>query len=159
MAKRKKVTYRVVYYNTTNLPQGEELKGRIKSCISDCEKVLLLYELNNSMTIWETFRQFQITYGGNIQKIEIGARIKNLCAAGVLYKSVLQVREERGALNYIYKLWPEDGEFPEDFDMDSLEKIHIPFYFGTDGYPDEQRTRQEFEKKLQSKLKQYAIGN
>ena len=154
MAKKKKGTLMVTYYNTNNLPQGEELEQRKRQCNSDAEKVLLLFELYKSMTMWEAHRQYITHYGGDMQKVAIGARIKGLCKLGVLYKTTLQIREERGALNYIFKLFPEDG-FPDDFNMETLDEIKVPLYFGTDNQPDADRTRQEFETKLQNKLKEY----
>lgn len=152
MAKRKKLV--VTYYNTNNLPQGEELEQRKRQCNTDAEKVLLLFELYKNMTLWEAYRKYIEFYGGTMQKVAVGARINGLCKLGVLYKSTEQIREERGALNNIFKLFPEDG-FPDDFDMTTLEKIHVPFYFGVDGNPDEARTRLEFETKLQNKLNEY----
>ena len=153
MAKRKKLV--VTYYNTNNLPQGEELEQRKRQCNTDAEKVLLLFELYRTMTPWEAHRQYIHHYGGNMQKVAVGARINGLCKLGLLYKSTEQIREERNSLNNIVKLWPEDNEFPEDFDMTTLDEIKVPLYFGTDGQPDAHRTRQEFETKLQNKLNEY----
>jgi hypothetical protein len=148
---RKKL--KVTYYNTTNLPQGEELEQRKKKCNSDAERVLLLYELYKSMTPWEAHRKY-LQHFGDIEKIVIGARIKGLCDKTLLYKSIEQVMEQEGALNNIVRLFPQEG-FPEDFDMTTLEKIHQVVHFGSDGRPDVERTRQEFEIKLQNILKDY----
>ena len=151
-SKRKKLF--VEYFNTNNLPQGEELEQRKRQCNTDAEKVLLLFYLYKAMTPWEAHRQYINHFKTDIQKVAIGARIKGLCKLGLLYKSTIQIREERGALNNVVKLFPQEG-FPEDFDMDTLEKIHIPLSFGSDGLPDAEKTRQEFEIKLQEKLKEY----
>jgi len=150
MAKRK---LKVNYYNTTNYPQGEELEQRKRQCNSDAERVLLLYELHKSMTPWEAHRRYLETFG-DIQKIVIGARIKGLIDAGYLYKSIEQVVEERGALNNVVRLFPEEG-FPDDFDMSTLDKIHIPLCFTSEGKVDAEKTRQDFEIKLQIKIKEY----
>jgi hypothetical protein len=155
MAKRK---LKVTFYNTNNLPQEEELKQRKRQCNSDAERVLLLFELSKSMTIWEAHRQYLENWGGKMQKVAIGARIKGLCDMGVLYKTIHQIREERGALNYIYKLFPEEG-FPDDFNMDTLDDIKIPLSFTSEGRVDVEKTRNEFEKKLQIKIKEYEPGN
>jgi hypothetical protein len=143
----------VTYYNTTNYPQGEELEQRKRKCNSDAERVLLLYELHKSMTPWEAHRKY-LEYFGDIEKIVIGARIKGLCDKGLLYKSIEQVMEQEGALNNIVRLFPEEG-FPDDFDMSTLDKIHIPLYFTSEGKVDAEKTRQDFETKLQIKLKEY----
>ena len=152
MAKRKKPV--VTYYNTNNLPQGDELEQRKNQCNSDAERVQFLYELYKNMTLWEAYRKYIEFYGGTMQKVAVGARINGLCKLGVLYKSTEQIREERGALNNIFKLFPEDG-FPDDFDMSTLDKINVPLCFGADGQPDAERTRQDFEIKLQNKLNEY----
>ena len=156
MAKRKKLV--VTYYNTNNLPQGEELEQRKRQCNTDAERVLFLYELYRNMTLWEAYRKYIEFYGGVMQKVAVGARINGLCKLGILYKSTEQIREERGALNNFFKLWPEDNEFPEDFDMTTLDKINVPLCFGPDGQPDAERTRQDFETKLQIKLNEYTNG-
>jgi hypothetical protein len=153
MAKKKKGTLKVTYYNTNNLPQGEELEERKRKCNGDAEKVLLLYELYKSMTPWEAHRKYLETFG-DIKKIVIGARIKGLCDIGLLYKSIEQVMEQEGALNNVVRLFPEEG-FPDDFDMSTLDKIHIPLIFTSEGKVDAERTRQDFEIKLQIKLKEY----
>lgn len=152
---KKKLT--VTYYNTTNLPQGEELMYRQLKCSSDAERVLLLYELYKSMTPWEAHRKYQEHFG-YIAKIAIGARIKGLCDKGLLYKSIEQVMEQEGALNNVIRLFPEEG-FPEDFDMTTLDKIHVSLYFNTEGKVDVEKTTQEFESKLQNKIKEYEPGS
>lgn len=154
MAKRK---LQVTYYNTTNIPQGAELEQRKQKCNSDAERVLLLYELYKSMTPWEAHRKY-LEHFGDIEKIVIGARIKGLCDKGLLYKSIEQVMEQEGALNNVVRLFPEEG-FPADFDMTTLDKIHVPLYFNTEGKVDAEKTRQEFEIKLQNKLKEYEPGS
>jgi hypothetical protein len=147
----------VNYYNSTNLPpQGADIQRRKDKCNSDAEKILYLYELQNSMTPWEAYRQFISTWG-EIEKNVCSARIKGLCDKGYLYKSTEQVMEQEGALNNVVKLFPQEG-FPEDFDMTSLDKIHVPLSFGSDGLPDAEKTRQEFEIKLQEKLNEYNNG-
>lgn len=148
-------TYNVTYYNTNNLPQGEELERRKRQCQSDAEQILLLFELYKAMTTWEAHRQYLIHFDNKkMQKVAVGARIKGLCNAGALYKSTDNIREERGALNCVFKLFPEEG-FPDDFDMSTLDNINVSLEFGSDGFPDAEKTRQAFEIKLQKKLKEY----
>lgn len=156
MAKKTIGGYEVMYYhNTTNL-QGQELEQRKSSCEKDAQKVLYLFETKLSLTAWEAFREFQQTFPTHhIQKIAVAARIKDLTKAGVLYKSTEQVRDlETGAINNKYKLFPYQG-FPDDFDMNTLEIIKVPLKFGSDGRPDADQTRLEFERKLQTKISEY----
>ena len=153
MARKKKPV--VTYYNTNNLPQGEELERRKRQCNTDAAQIQFLFELNRNMTIWDAYRKYIEVFGIEMQKVEVGARIKGLCKLGILYKSTQQIREERGALNNIFKLWPEDDSFPNDFDMKTLDKINVSLCFDSNGNPDAEKTRQIFETKLQNKLKEY----
>jgi hypothetical protein len=153
---KRKTNLRVPFWNTPNLPEGPELEKIVQQCNDDAERVLLLFMLKKEMTVWEAFHSYNELFGGNIQKVAVGARIKGLCESGYLYKTNRQVIEERGVLNYIFKLWPqEEVDLPEDYNTDSLEKIHQVVYFTNTGTVDLEKTRQEFETKLQNIYNKY----
>ena len=110
------------------------------------------------MNMWEAYHKYVENFENkSIQKIQIGARINGLCKKGLLYKSKEQIREERGALNNVFKLFPQEG-FPDDFEMSTLEIIKVPLKFGDNGFPDAEATKKEFEIKLQKKLKEYGAN-
>lgn len=149
--------YNVFYYNSTNLPEGQELTNRINQCEGQSEQFLLLFELYKNLTTWEARRKY-IDHFQQIDERQPGRAIRSLCIAGVVYKSTEQIREHTGALNNVYKLWPEDGHFPEDFDMLTLEKVHVPLIFDTEvGQPNALLTLNSFIEKLNEKLVEYGV--
>ncbi len=156
MPKRKKNSgFNVVYYNTTNLPQGTELQSRINKCEGQNEQFLLLFELHKNLTKWDARRKY-IEMFQYIDEIQPGRAINSLMDAGVVYISTEKIREERGALNYVYKLWPSDGSFPTDFNMAKLEKINNPIVFDKEtGEPNRKDSLIEYVKKQNKKLNEY----
>ena len=147
MPKAKKIV--VTYYNTNNLPNDAELKIRQQECNKEAEKVLLLFELNKQLTPWEAFRKYKEIWPNDVQKIAIAARIRGLCDQGILYKSTTQVREEKGALNHLYKLKPENGVI-DDSEAEKVYKLVQHVYYNPDNSIDLERVRNEFETKLQN---------
>ena len=146
----------VTYWNTTNLPQGVELERLKNNCNSDAEKVLLLYQLYPHMTVWEAHRKFEEHFETR-QKVAIGARIKGLCEVFNLYRSTEKRRDlETNSLNYVFKLFPQNGDMPDDYDMSTLESLHTPLQFDTQtGIVDGMATLNQFIKKLNKKLAEY----
>lgn len=147
MPKAKKLV--VTYYNTNNLPNDDELKRRQQECNKEAEKVLLLFEIFKELTPWGAFRKYKEIWPNDVQKIAIAARIRGLCDKGILYKSTNQVREEKGALNHLYKLKPQNGVI-DDSEADRIYKIVQHVYYNPDNSIDTERVRNEFETKLQN---------
>jgi hypothetical protein len=141
-----------IYHNTTDI-SGEELKQRIERCKGQNKQFLELFRIFHNMTKWEARRQY-IQHCRHIDEIQPQRAINALCKQGHIYKSTEKWKEERGAENFVYKLFPTDGSFPEDFNMNSLDKIYTVVIFN-DGVLDEEATRQSFEKKLAKKVKEY----
>lgn len=149
MPKVKKIV--VTYYNTNNLPNEAELQKRKLECNNIAERVLFLFEIKKQMTPWQAFRQYKLMWSEDIQKISIAARIRGLCDRGILYKTIKQVKEEKGSLNFIYKLKPENGII--DDESERIDKIVQPIHYSIDGTIDIEKVRTEFETKLQNTIK------
>jgi hypothetical protein len=147
-----KLNNMATYYNTTNL-SGDELKARIAKCKGQNEEFKALFDIYGALTKWGARRAY-MEHFGPIDEIQPGRAIGGLCDEGHIYKSTIKVMEERGAKNFLFKLFPTDGSFPTDFDMSKLDKLHIPIVF-KDGVIDEQATRDSFEIKLSKKIKEY----
>ncbi len=143
----------VTYYNTTNLPQGEDLERLKNNCNKDAERVLLLFELFQNMTTWEAHRKFEEHFEPR-QKVAVGARINGLCKKFFLYRSTEKRRDlDTNELNCVFKLFPQDGETPDDYDMSTLIMIKNPLEFNSEtGLADGEATINLLTKKLNEKL-------
>lgn len=119
-----------VYHNTTNI-DGNELKRRLAKCEGQNEQFKELFNIYGHMTKWEARRRY-IEHFGPIDEIQPGRAINTLVDEGYVYKSTEKWREERGALNFVYKIYPTDGSVPEDFN-NNVPKIIVPLQFSEDG--------------------------
>jgi len=143
----------IVYHNTTNVT-GEELRRRIEKCEGQNEQFLELFRLYGNMTKWNA-RRLYIEHFGPIDEIQPGRAINSLMDKGLLYKSTEQLPEERGANNFVYKLFPTDGTIPTDFN-NNKEKIIVEVQFNEDGTVDLDATSDIFIKKLTQKDLKYS---
>jgi hypothetical protein len=134
-----------VYHNTTGI-NGMELKNRLAKCEGQNDQFKELFIIYNQMTKWEARRRFQEHFG-EIDEIQPGRAINTLMEQGIVYKSTEKWREERGALNFVYKLYPTDGSVPEDFN-NNVEKIIVPLQFNEDGTINGELTTELFIDKL-----------
>jgi hypothetical protein len=134
-----------VYHNTTHI-QGAELKARLAKCEGQNEQFKELFNIYGNMTKWEARRRYQEHYG-EIDEIQPGRAINTLVDQGHIYKSTEKWREERGALNFVYKLYPTDGSVPEDFN-NNVEKIIVSLQFNADGTINLEATSDIFISKL-----------
>jgi hypothetical protein len=143
-----------IYHNTTHL-QGDELNERISNAEGQMEQFKELFNIYTSMTKWEARRKY-MEHFGPIDEIQPGARIDNLVKKGIVYKSTEKWMEERGAQNFVYKLFPTDGSFPEDFN-NTVEKIIVEVQFNEDGTVDLDATSDLFIQKLNKKDKKFSL--
>jgi len=134
-----------VYHNTTHI-QGAELKARLAKCEGQNEQFKELFNIYGNMTKWEARRRYQEHYG-EIDEIQPGRAINTLVDQGHIYKSTEKWREERGALNFVYKLYPTDGSVPADFN-NNVEKIIVSLQFNADGTINLEATSDIFISKL-----------
>jgi hypothetical protein len=134
-----------VYHNTTGI-NGMELKNRLAKCEGQNDQFKELFIIYHQMTKWEARRRFQEHFG-EIDEIQPGRAINTLMEQGIVYKSTEKWREERGALNFVYKLYPTDGSVPEDFN-NNVEKIIVPLQFNEDGTINGELTTELFIDKL-----------
>jgi len=142
-----------IYHNTTDI-SGEELRYRISKCEGQNEQFLELFKIYKNMTKWEARRKY-VEHFGHIDEIQPGRAINSLVDAGSVYKSTEKWMEERGAKNYVYKLYPTDGTFPEDFN-NTVEKIVVELQFNEDGTVDLDATASLFIDKLNKKDIKYS---
>jgi hypothetical protein len=143
-----------IYHNTTHL-QGDELNERISNAEGQLEQFQELFNIYKSMTKWEARRKY-MEHFGPIDEIQPGARIDNLVKKAIVYKSTEKWMEERGAQNFVYKLYPTDGSFPEDFN-NTVEKIIVEVQFNEDGTVNLDATSDIFIEKLNKKDKKFSL--
>lgn len=134
-----------IYHNTTGI-DGKELKIRLAKCNGQNEQFHELFKIYKSMTKWEARRKY-IDHFCDIDEIQPGRAINSLMDLGLVYKSTEKWREERGALNFVYKLMPIDGSIPEDFN-NNVEKITVQIQFNEDGTVNGEATTELFINKL-----------
>jgi hypothetical protein len=143
-----------VYHNTTHL-EGRELQQRIDNAEGQLEQIQELFTIYKSMTRWETRRKY-IEHFGHIDEAQPGARIDALVEKGIIYKSTEKWREEKGAYNFVYKLYPTDGTIPEDYN-NKVPKIIVPLQFNEDGTINLEATSDIFISKLNKQDKKYSL--
>lgn len=141
-----------VYHNTTHI-EGEELQQRINSAEGQLEEFKELFKIYPNMTKWEARRRY-VEHYGPIDEIQPGARIDALVDKGIIYKSTEKWLEERGAKNYVYKMYPTDGSVPEDYN-NKVPKISIPLQFNEDGTLNFDQTLNIFLDKYSKQEKKY----
>jgi hypothetical protein len=143
-----------VYHNTTNL-QGRELEIRTSNAEGQLEEFKHLFERYINMTKWEARRRY-IEHHGDIDEIQPGARIDALVEKGIIYKSTEKWPEERGATNFVYKLYPTDGTVPEDYN-NKIPKIIVHIQFNEDGTVNGELTTELFIDKLVKIENKYSL--
>lgn len=144
-----------VYHNTTHI-EGKELKQRIDNAEGQLEQIQELFKIYGQMTRWETRRKY-IDHFGPIDEAQPGARIDALVEKGIIYKSTEKWKEERGAMNFVYKLYPTDGTIPEDYN-NKVPKIMVPLQFNEDGTLNFDNTLEVFLTKFTQKEKKYGAS-
>lgn len=140
------------YYNTTDL-NGKELAIRLSKCQGQNDQFYELFKIYGFLTKWEARRKY-VEHFTEIDEIQPGRAINSLVKEGKVYKSTEKIREERGALNFVYKLFPIDGSIPEDFN-NQAEKILVEIQFNEDGTPNFDKTLEIFLNKFNSLEKKY----
>ena len=144
-----------IYHNTTGI-SGDELQQRINKCNGQNEQFLELFKIYKNMTKWEARRKY-IQHFGDIDEIQPGRAINTLMEQGLVYKSTETWLEERGARNFVYKLFPTDGSIPDDIN-NIKEKIIVEVQFNEDGTPNFDNTLEVFLTKFTQKEKKYGAN-
>ena len=129
-----------------------ELQLREEYADVQSDRFEFLFKRYKALTNKEARRKY-IEHFGDIQETVSGPRIDDLVTKKIVYKSTEKIVEESGAKNVVYKLFPEDGTIPSDFDI-KVQKISVIIQFDPEtGEVDEEKTTEVFFDNLDKYIK------
>jgi hypothetical protein len=140
------------FLNPEDPDELRELQLREEYANVQSDRFEFLFRKYKELTNKEARRRY-IEHFKYIQETVPGGRIDELVDRGIVYKSTQKVMEEAGAMNVLYKLLPEDGTIPSDYDV-KVQKISVIIQFDEEtGLVDELKTTEVFFNNLDKYIK------